>query len=499
MPVYRKITNSPTRTALAFIIVAVMLIASASSIFFTSKSDNPLGLPPIALGIDLTGGSRLTLELNDSIVTQSVNRDLHNLISAHTTITGVRPSNDSLIVNAKVHDADSILKELSAAYPNLQVSIDKTTIHISGLSTVIKTVTAEAINGNIDVINTRLNSLGLADISVYKQGANKIVVELPMGMDLNKTKSILTSTSQINIYLTTSEANGTTLDYEGYRVTRTNKSVVSGKDILSATPIIDSTSGQPSIAIRLTADGGRRMGKVTSDNVNKPLVTTLSEGFGDDFKESILTVATIRSAFSRDFTLTGVGSYEENEALALVLRSGVMKAPMDIASEEEIAPSLGSVNVESSIKALFFAIIALFTYIIWMYKGKGLISCLTLLSTASLLVIFMSLYGASFTMMSVVGVVLTMGMAVDINVIVFEKMKYSGCSIRNAFIESKKAIIDANLTTALAAQILFILGSTHLKGLALVMVLGIVASLISSYWLNKKILLGMFETDKESL
>lgn len=499
MPVYRKITNSPKLIALTFVFIALMLVASAGSIFFTSKSENLLGLPPISLGIDLTGGSRLTLELNKDVVIDNINKDLSNLISAHAIINNFELGKNSLIVEAEINDSNSLLSELSAAYPNLQVSFDKETIHISGLKNIINTFTAEAIKGNIDVINTRLNSLGLADVSVYKQGADKVIVELPMGMDLDKTKSILTSTSQINIYLTTLEPNGTTLNYGGYSVTRTHNSIISGKDILSATPIIDNTSGQPSITIRLTTDAGRRMGKVTSENINEPLVTTLSEGFGTSLTESVLTVATIRSAFSRDFSLSGVGTYEENEELALVLRSGVMKAPMDIASEEEIAPSLGSVNVESSIRALCFAILALFTYIVWMYKGKGIISCLTLLTTASILILFMSLYGASFTMMSVVGVVLTMGMAVDINVIVFEKMKNAGCTIKTAFDDSKNTIIDANLTTAMAAQALFIFGSTQLKGLALVMVLGIIASLISSYWLNKKILLGMLETDKESI
>ncbi len=479
--------RSKVKVILFFSLVLLSTFTAYS--MFSTRIEPLFNLKPIEFGIDLTGGSRLSLEVNEDVAEQNLTNEIVDLLSFYGEFKESSREADAISLNGTFVDRENGIKEFRDTYPNLSIHEHGNGLLISNLQAMAAQNIAEAVKGNIDVINTRLNGLGLADVTVYKQGNNKIIVELPSSVDISEAKKLLTSTSRVNMFLT--DINGTKLNYEGFVISRSNTTIASGKDIISATPIIDQQSGQPSIAIRLSSEAGRVMGKITSHNIGNPIVTTITNGFGAKSQEKVLTVATIKGAFSREFSLTGVGSFEDNERLALVLKSGVMKAPMEIISEEEIDTSMGAINVQQGFTALLTAVAALFIYIVAKYRWRGAIACFTLLSTASLLVILMSIYGASFTMMSIIGVVLTMGMAVDINVIVFERLKQTQGNTRESFEQSWASIRDANLTTAFAAQMLFVFGSTQLKGLALVMIFGICASVISSYWFNKNILTAL--------
>ncbi len=475
-------------------------ILLAASIVSNSPSLPDFGLEPVKLGLDLQGGSRIILQIDEEAVARKYKAEVASYFGDGVAYEAVKsgPNSIKLAGVLKGDRYNEVLRSFKTDYPDLTV-IASSSDHpmVSGFKTSMIKRVAEAAKRNISVVNARLNALGASDVTVYKQGDSKLIVELPKGIDLSKAKKLLTSTSQIGMYLVNHDGRKT-ISYRGTNFRTDELPFISGEDIASAIAAQDPDSGQPIVSIRLLASSGTRVAWTTSNNIGGMIATThtYQNGETESGKRNIVTdvisVASIGSAFGRDFKMTGLGSFEKCEELSMVLTSGVMDVPMDIIAEQVIDAKFGAKNVEIAFKAMALGLVALFAFIVFKYGLMGVVTCFTLLVSGSVLVLALSFYDAVFTLMGIAGLVLTLGIAVDMNVIVFEKAKEVHGNLKEAYESSFPAILDANVTTFIAAVLLFQIGSVQVKGFALVLGLGVVSSLLGSYLINKYLMTRVF-------
>lgn len=473
-------------------------------ILIAVSSVNPSYFPnlslvsPVKLGIDLVGGGRIILQADDNEVESLLQGKITSVLVDKFDVTLEEHSSSELVF--KKAESSSLLdasfkSEFSMEFPSATLTETGERIYVHDMSALYRQEMARVIKKNIDVFNSRLNSLGASDISVYRQGDDMIVVEYPTTMDEDHIKKILTSTSKIGLYLPSKSSDGVTLNAFGSRtVTRAITPFISGDHISEAFASLDSQSSQPIVSIRLTPEGGKAMALVSSQNIGVPIITTLKEKLVVDGKrqevEKVVSYASIRTALDRNFMISGMGSMEECEELALILSSGSLSAPMNIISEQTIDARLGKDNIQSGAIAFVIGLMMLFAYVIQKYRLIGLLSCLTLLVNASLIVICLAYLGASFTLTGIAGVILTMGIAIDSNIIIFERARELSGNFVEAYRLSKVTILDANITTLIAALILFNVGSIPLKGFALTLAIGVVTTVASSFFINRYLVLN---------
>ncbi|WP_210498363.1 protein translocase subunit SecD [Vibrio crassostreae] len=476
----------------------------AGSLLFPKYLPNNDLVAPISLGIDLKGGHRLILGVSDSDIERVSQDKVIEFVKFYNEVTVSHKDADSVVFSFKKKN-DAVSEDARTTFaselPTLTLSQTDNGIVVTGLLSVKESELAQVIKKNIDIVSSRLNALGAADISVYRQGSNKVVVELPSDTDMGYTKKILTSTSKVGLYLESNDEDAVEIPYRGMTIKRMSTPFISGEGIEDAVAIIDSQTGQPSVTVRLDSKAGKSMSEVSSKNVGKPIITTIQErikinGVRQEV-ERIASVANIGTVLDRNFVVNGMGAMEASEELALVLQSGSLKAPMEIISEQTVDARLGESNIKAGMEAFVVGMLLLFAYVIYVYRWKGVVACSTIVINASLILIALSSIGASFTLTGIAGVVLTMGVAIDANIIIFERAKELGGNIRQAFTDSFSTIIDANVTTMIAALILFNVGSIPLKGFALTLAVGIVTTVISSYFINKTIMLTILKSGED--
>ncbi|MDK9790614.1 protein translocase subunit SecD [Vibrio sp. D431a] len=494
-------------------LLGLILFVSATIGAFLKISPLQEIMPRITYGIDLQGGHRVVLTVHEDQIMAGIHRQIEALVSSHL----VRPSINftangdianithlgsfSLKGDSLLDVSKSFKEEVSFEYPELRISYVGADIQISGIRNLLDKERNSIISNNIQVINSRLNAIGTADVSVYKQGKNKIVIELPMGVDYTKTKQLLLSTSQVNFYLMPNGANSVQMEYRGLPVSRSSTPFIRGESIVEAYAGMDQRTGGVMVTVKLDNPAATIMSDVSGKNVGKPIITTLTQSLIDkDSKqwvkvEEVINVANIQTQLGRVFQISGIDSLEKANSLAVQLKSGALSAPMTIVMEQTIDPRLGADNIESGVKAFVVGLVLLFAYIIYHYKVRGVITCLTLAANVSLITFLLAIMGASFTLTGIAGLVLTMGIAVDANIIVFERFSNetngSEDGLRQAFEESFSTIMDANITTLLASIVLFNVGSVALKGFAVTLGVGVVSTLITAYVVNKYLLVSL--------
>ncbi|HHJ3079591.1 TPA: protein translocase subunit SecD [Vibrio parahaemolyticus] len=485
--------NKLTHKMASFIVILIPILLAIS--VFHPKID--FGLPKISFGIDLVGGGQIVLQLDSKAVEEKEVKALEELFSKSHQLNKEASVTDSLVFEGSdLHP--SVTDELLTKFPTLKLTRTPTGVVINGLGGHVVAKTGEAVVDNIGTLRTRLNALGVADISVYRQGADKIVVEIPKGNEIDRIKSILASSAEIGFYRAEEPEKGVMLSFKGQPVVRSNTPIVSGDSITKAIATLDPSTGLPVVSIGLNSDGGSKMGNFTRDNIGKPIVTTLTDSDyvipdegGEPIRsvsEKVVSVASVNGQFSSSFIITGLGSLEESENLALVLRSGALTVPMFIVSESTIDSRLGVENATQGFTSFAIGLLALSLYVIYLYRARGLFAIFTLIVNASLIVIALSVMGASLTMAGLAGIILTMGMAVDANIIVIEREKELLGKTKTPLLDSFKSsalpILDANATTLLVAIILYNVSSVSLKGFAITLALGVVCTVISSYFIN---------------
>jgi len=376
-----------------------------------------------------------------------------------------------------------------------------------------------AISQNITALSNRVNALGVSEASVQRQGANRIAVQLPGVQDASEVIRLLGKTATLEFRLVNTvdspaqaEATGhVPLGYKLYH-DRSNQPVLLKREVIvSGEQLTDATSsfqeGQPAVSVRLDARGGDEMLKTTRENIGKPMAVVfierereMREQDGEKVevdvnKEQVINVARINGVFSNQFQITGVSAHEGQE-LAKLLRAGALAAPVVIVEQRLIGPSLGQDNIDKGVKALVIGSALLFVFMAVYYSVFGLIADVVLLCNVILLSACLSLFGAALTLPGIAGIVLTVGMAVDANILIYERIREEmrlgnspQASIRAGFDKAFSAIADANVTTLIAGLVLFLFGTGPIKGFAVVLSLGIGTTLFTAL-LGSRTLIG---------
>ena len=355
--------------------------------------------------------------------------------------------------------------------------------------TEVQTLKREMMERTLTTLRNRVNELGVAEALVQRQGENGIVVELPGIQDIGYAKEILGKTATLKFLLMAGASpHGPTKSYTD-RAKRTyqlnDRPVLTGESIMGAASDQD-REGRPAVNIRL---GGNTAGfsKITEDNLGKPMAVIYVELIEGKTTETVISAPIIQSRLGNQFQITGVGSLQEAKDLALLLRAGALPAAVSIVEERIVGPSMGQDNIRMGMLSMTVGLAAVLVFMLIYYGLFGLIADIALLMNLVFLVALMSLIGATLTLPGIAGIVLTLGMAVDASVLIFERIREEfrkgrspGLSITRGFDQAFATILDSNLTTLIVGIVLFSIGSGVVKGFAVTLCLGILTSLFTS-------------------
>jgi preprotein translocase subunit SecD len=477
-----------------------------------------LGGVPMKLGLDLSGGVHFLLEVDlDSAMVVRLDGDLQD-IKATLREERVRYRSFALKGNqiiGQFRDAEQAEKAtalIRTNYRDLQPQYKQGQNPLSlvlELSDVAANLIADnAIKQNLTSLRNRVNELGVSEPLVSRQGKNRIVVELPGVQDTAEAKRIIGKTANLEFRLESLTKAGETFKFrnpsgQGPDARVENNAVITGENVTDARASFDE-NGRPQVNITLDAKGGWQMGHATRDNIGRRLSvlfieykTKLEKSIDETgaviitpvpfVEKHIISLATIQSQLGKQFRITGLDGQRESSELALLLRAGALAAPMYIVEERTIGPSLGADNIQLGIKSVSIGMAMVLLFMLVVYRAFGVAANLALAMNLVLLVAFMSLLGATLTLPGIAGIVLTVGMAVDANVLIFSRIREElaqGASNQGAisagYDRAFVSILDANITTLIVALILFLIGSGPVQGFAVTLSIGILTSMFTS-------------------
>ncbi len=369
-----------------------------------------------------------------------------------------------------------------------------------------------ALQQNIITLRKRVNELGVAEPVIQQQGDNRIVVQLPGVQDPARAKEILGATATLEFRMADETADvdealagrvppGLRLyrQRDGQPILLKKRIIVTGDQIIDAASGIDQQSGSPAVFITLDSKGARKMGETTKENLGKPMAVVFIETKpqtrivdGKKIKttrtiQEVINVATIRDHFSKRFQITGLSSTEEARNLALLLRAGALAAPIEIVEERTVGPSLGKENIDQGFRSVIIGFALVLAFMAFWYRAFGMVANLALALNLVLIVSLLSMLQATLTLPGIAGIVLTVGMAVDANVLIFERIREElrngnspQASIQAGYSKALSTIADANITTLIAAVVLYSFGTGPIKGFAVTLSLGIITSMFTA-------------------
>ena len=486
-----------------------------------------LGASPMKLGLDLSGGVHFLLDVDmDKAMSARMKvyeGEVKTLLRKERVRYRSLPQQDGGIM---LGFADDATREQARALIRKNFNdFDLTTTERNDLAVLrlaltqakVAEIREYSIKQNLTTVRNRVNELGVAEPLVQRQGANRIVVELPGVQDTAEAKRILGKTANLEFRFGAepgaSKATTEVFEFrEGGRSAAVERGlIITGDQVTDAQASFDE-HGRPQVNIRLDGHGGELMSRATRSNVGRSMAVIFIEqkpvtryvkqtvdGVEKDVavqsfveEKKIISLATIQSPLGSQFRITGLNGQGESSELALLLRAGGLAAPMYFAEERTIGPSLGADNITKGIDASLWGMLFVSLFIIAIYRGFGVIATIALAGNMVLLLALMSLLGATLTLPGIAGIVLTMGMAVDANVLIFSRIREelkAGMSVQRAihegFNRAYTAIIDANLTSLLVGGILFAMGTGPVKGFAVTMSLGIFTSMFTAVMVTR--------------
>ena len=488
-----------TLFSLLFIIIASSNLFKFDDEFFSKK---------INLGLDLQGGSYLLLEIdNDPVIEQK----LQNLTTTirnyfkdqNIKISNIKIEGDSIFFNVDNQNKQIIVdtftdenSEINPYYPRFkshQLNIEDTGVNLKinfskqGL-VALKTSSQDQA---IEIVRRRIDEVGTNEPNILKRGNNRILVELPGLDDPMRVKSLLGKTANLTFrFVTKDENDGFGVEKIKYEdgtdeATVSKRIIISGDNLLDAQPQMDTQSNQTVVSFSLDRVGAKRFGKATSTGIGKQLAIVLDG--------KIISAPVIRDTIaSGNGQISGGFTFQSATDLALLLRSGALPAPLNIIEERTVGPDLGQDSINAGMIALAIGFLLVIIFMFIKYKVFGLITNVTLIINLFILLGILTLFEATLTLPGIAGIILTVGMAVDANVLIFERIKEELKDEKNnilafdsGYVKSRTAIIDANITTLLAAIILFFMGSGPIKGFSVTLGVGIFTTLFSVYFIAR--------------
>ncbi|MBS6009347.1 MAG: protein translocase subunit SecD [Haemophilus parahaemolyticus] len=477
-----------------------------------------IGGSPMKRGLDLRGGVRFLMEVDMNTAMQKQQESLqdslrsdfrkekigYKAVKKGENFATVIEFNDSA-------DADKAVRLVKRTHTTLEATYNSPTEVTFALSaTGLSSARDMAIEQNLSILRKRVEELGVSEPTIQRQGADRIVVELPGVQDTARAKELLGATATLEFRLVNDTVNPEAAtrgivpaDSELKYMQDGRPMVLKRKPSLGGEHIIDANSGKddrglPQVSIKLDSDGGNQMAEITKSAVGKPMATLYSE-FKDSGRrdangkvilekhEEVINVATINSRLGNQFQITGINSPAEAQNLAVLLRSGALIAPIVIVEERTVGASLGADNVEKGVEAGMYGLVLTIIFCLVYYKMFGVFASIALTVNMILTMGLMSLIGATLTMPGIAGIVLAVGMSVDANVLIYERIKEelrNGRSVQQAIHEGYNgaftSIFDSNLTTILTSLVLYAVGTGPVKGFAITLALGVMISMFTA-------------------
>ena len=485
---------------------SVLFILIASSNLF--KFDDDFFDKKINLGLDLQGGSYLLLEIDNEPVIEQKLQNLTTTIrnyfkEKNIKINNIKIDNQNIFFNVTDNDKQSVLdvfqdenSDLNPYYPRFkshQLEIEDTGLNLKvnfSRQGLIKLKTSSQDQA-IEIVRRRVDEVGTNEPNILKRGNNRILVELPGLDDPMRIKSLLGKTANLTFRFVTNDENDRfgveKLKFENglEEATVSKRIIISGENLLDAQPKMDTQANQTIVSFTLDRVGAKRFGKATSTGIGKQLAIVLDG--------KIISAPVVRDTIaSGSGQISGGFTFQTATDLALLLRSGALPAPLEIIEERTVGPDLGQDSINAGMIALAIGFVLVIVFIFVKYKVFGLITNITLILNLFLLIGILTIFEATLTLPGIAGIILTVGMAVDANVLIFERIKEELKNEKNNLIafdsgytKSRTAILDANITTLLAAIILFFMGSGPIKGFSLTLGIGIFTTLFSVYFIAR--------------
>ena len=509
-----RFTDTESRTAARQVLddaLGVKYVTALNRVSQTPDWLRAIGGKPMYMGLDLRGGVHFLMQVDMAAVTkQTDERFVSELRSAlreekvrYRTVTRA-PDGGVMIqfLNAEVLEAGRGI--IDRDFPDLTIE------DVPGASapSLRATVTPEyldearrlALKQNLTTLRNRVNELGVAEPIIQQQGGSRIVVQLPGVEDTTVAKKILGATATLEFRMVDTEnsiqdavdgrvpvSSKLYRDRDGNPVLLKKRVMLTGEYIINAASGIDPQSGGPKVDITLDGKGARIFSRATREEVGNPMATVFIEKQQGRTVEEVINIATIREELAKRFQITGLDTTEEARSLALLLRAGSLAAPVEIIEERTVGPSLGQQNIDRGFNSVLIGLLGVLVFMALYYRVFGLVADVALVLNLVLIVALLSMLQATLTLPGIAGIVLTVGMAVDANVLIFERIREElrngnspQASIQAGYDKAFSTIADANITTLIAALVLFGFGTGPIKGFAVTLSLGIITSMFTA-------------------
>ena len=482
-----------------------------------------IGAHAMPLGLDLQGGVHFLMQVDQhAVLVKQQQRYLDDIRSVlrdkKIHYDAVAPSGQGVQVVLKgAADRDAAAAAISAETPDLNLA-DKQTpgggfaLQANIKPEVLRTLAENTIRQNVTTLRNRINVLGVSEPVIQQQGESRIVVELPGVQDTAQAKKILGATATLEYHAVDTNVNPVEVERtgnlppedrlyhmkSGQPIVLKKRTIVSGDELVDASQGYDQQTGQPDVNVELNSAGAKKMLDFTTQNVGKPMAVVYIERVPETkvvngkevhsakTTEEVISSATVQGVFGKRFQTTGLGQ-QEAQTLAVLLRSGSLAAPVDIVEQRVIGPSLGQDNIQKGERAVLLGLVLVLAAAAVYYKLFGLVADIALFFNLVILIAIMSAIGVTLTMPGIAGIVLTLGMSIDANVLICERVREelrNGstplASIRAGYEKAWSTILDANVTHLLAALGLMTLGSGAIKGFGVTLFIGILTSLFTS-------------------
>ena len=488
------------KSTLVVFVILFGIIFSIPSILNIKDSANWFLNHKINLGLDLQGGSYLLLEVKTEVLLEE---ELNNISDSlrliarklQTNILKIKYDKDTIKINfSNENNINAIRKEFLNNYRNVTAVIKANTLTITINELFIKSIQDSAIKQSLEIVRKRIDESGTKEPLIQRSGKNRILLQLPGIKDPERIKELLGTTAKLTFHMVDDE-DSTSLsanrapfgklivsdfynDQIKYLVEK--KAQVGGENLIDAKASFDPQQGN-AVSFRFDTTGAQKFGKATSENIGKRFAVIL-DGV-------VITAPVINSAITGGSgIITGNFTSQESTDLAVLLRAGALPAPLEIIEERSVGPGLGADSIADGKIAAIIGMIGVCIFMILIYGTFGILANISLIANLFLVLSLLGGMGATLTLPGIAGIVLTLGMAVDANVLIFERIKEELrkdnnnvlISVKNGFEKALSTILDANITTLIASVILFVFGSGPIKGFAITLSLGIIASMFTS-------------------
>ena len=489
------------------IIYFIFVIIGLFSLLNLQNENDRVIEKKINLGLDLQGGSYLLLEINsDSLVKEKIqskvipikkllkdneiNYDNFKINEYNLSLSIDNIEKFDLLFNSR---KDNLVNPYIDKYRSYELDykrFDNNKIEISFSKFGLLTINNSALKQSIEIVRRRIDDVGTKEPTILQRGEKRILVELPGLKDPERIKALLGKTAKLNFRLVSdNDEFGTEqlISENGEKLNISKRIIMSGENLIDAQPSIQNQNNEPTVSFTLDRIGAQKFGRATTDNVGKRLAIVLD---GD-----IVSAPNINEPItSGNGMISGNFSFQEATDLALLLRSGALPTPLVVVEERTVGPDLGEDSIKSGLTSLIVGFVLVILFMLYKYKIFGLIANTALIANLLMLIGVLTILEATLTLPGIAGIILTVGMAVDANVLIFERIREelrTEKSIIHAFdagyTRAKITVLDANITTLIAAVILFAFGSGPVKGFAITLGIGIITTLFTAYFLARHI------------